>query len=240
MTCIIGVVCEDGIVLVGDKKIKAGNIVRYEDKIIPVGSYKNFVVAAAGFLDIREKFIQDLKNLSLLQKNGIIKEDPSRGFIGKTEDIAYRLYEIYGPRYKAKGYEYAYEAFEAFVCYKPEKIRPILYYIDSVGTSSKVGEYQVLGTGKQYAHLFIKPIMMKEANMKGMALIATFVIRLIDEHKIDDSIGPDDQGMVQIWKFPNEAEPYEVKGSELEEILKEVEVRLEKFRLFLILGRTTL
>jgi hypothetical protein len=66
--------------------------------------------------------------------------------------------------------------------------------------------------------------------MEDMAVIATFIIRLIDEYKIDDSIGTDEEGKVQIWKFPNESDPYEIGGSKLGAILKDAENRLRKFR----------
>jgi 20S proteasome alpha/beta subunit len=239
MTCIVGAVCKDGIVLVGDKKVKAGQMTYYENKITPVEKYENLVVAAAGFLDIREKFVQDVRNLHVLEKKGIVTKDPSRGFVGLTEDIAHRLYEIYGPRYKAEGFDYESEAFEALVCHKPKSAQPFLYCVDSVGTSSRVNDYRVIGTGAQYAYLFIKPSYSSNAIMEDMAVIATFIIRLIDEYKIDDSIGADEEGKVQICKFPNESDPYEVGGSKLGAILKDAENRLRKFSNFLILGKTS-
>lgn len=237
MTCIIGIVCQDGIVIVGDKKVKAGQMTYYEDKIIPVEKYENLIVAAAGFLDIREKFVQDVRNLHLLEKKGILKRDPSRGFVGLTEDIAHRLDEIYGPRYKAEGYDYESEAFEALVCHKPKLTLPFLYSVDAAGTSSKVNDYKVIGTGAQYGYLFIKPTYFKNAVMDDMAVIATFVILLIDKYQIDDSIGPDETGRVQIWKFPNKSDPYEVNDTQLKGILKDAEGRLKKFGDFFILGK---
>ena len=59
VTCIIGVVCADGIVLVDDKKIKSTRMAGFENKIVPINTYENTVLAAAGFLDIRSKFMQD-------------------------------------------------------------------------------------------------------------------------------------------------------------------------------------
>ncbi|MGA3191115.1 MAG: hypothetical protein ABSD73_01220 [Candidatus Bathyarchaeia archaeon] len=237
MTCIVGVVCKDGIVIVGDKKVKAGEMTYYEDKIISVEKYENLVVAAAGFLDIREKFVQDIRNLHLLEKKGLVKKDPSRGFVGLTEDVAHRIYEIYGPRYKAEGFDYESEAFEALVCHKPKLAQPFLYCVDAVGTSSRVNDYKVIGTGAQYAYVFIKPSYSNKSAMNDMAVIVTFIIRLIDECKIDDSIGADEDGKVQIWKFPNSADPYEVDGSELKKLLDDAENRLKKFSNFLILGK---
>ena len=237
MTCIVGVVCKDGIVIVGDKKVKAGEMTYYEDKIISVEKYENLVVAAAGFLDIREKFVQDIRNLHLLEKKGLVKKDPSRGFVGLTEDVAHRIYEIYGPRYKAEGFDYESEVFEAFVCHKPKLAQPFLYCVDAVGTSSRVNDYKVIGTGAQYAYVFIKPSYSNKSAMNDMAVIVTFIIRLIDECKIDDSIGADEEGKVQIWKFPNSADPYEVDGSELKKLLDDAENRLRKFSNFLILGK---
>jgi 20S proteasome alpha/beta subunit len=237
MTCVVGVNCKDGIVLIGDKKVKAGQMTYYEDKIISVEKYENLVVAAAGFLDIREKFIQDIRNLHVLEKKGIVKRDPSRGFVGLTEDIAHRIYEIYGPRYKAEGFDYESEAFEALVCHKPQLACPFLHVVDSVGTSSRITDYKVIGTGAQYAYVFIKPSYSKTTTMNDMAVISTFIIRLIDEYQIDDSIGADEQHKVQVWKFPNESEPYEVDGAELRKILDDAENRLKKYRNFLVLGK---
>lgn len=234
MTSISGIVCKDGIVIVGDKKVKAGEMTYYEDKIISVEKYENLIVGAAGFLDMREKFIQDVRNLHVLEKKKIIKRDPSRGFVGLTEDIANRLYQIYGSRYKAEGYDYESEAFEALVCHKPKLATPFLYSVDAVGTSSKVNDYKVIGTGAQYGYLFLKPTYSKNATMDDMAVIAAFTILLIDKYKIDDSIGPDESGNVQVWEFPNKSDPYGVDGSQLKEILEDSQGRLKKFSNFLI------
>lgn len=76
-----------------------------------------------------------------------------------------------------------------------------------------ISDYKVIGTGAQYAYVFIKPSYSNKSVMDDMAVIVTFIIRLIDECKIDDSIGADEEGKVQIWKFPNRADPYEVDGS---------------------------
>jgi 20S proteasome alpha/beta subunit len=237
VTSISGIVCKDGIVIVGDKKVKAGEMTYYEDKIISVEKYENLVVGAAGFLDVREKFIQDMRNLHVLENKKIIKRDPSRGFVGLTEDIANRLYQIYGSRYKAEGYDYESEAFEALVCHKPKLAMPFLYSVDAVGTSSKVNDYKIIGTGAQYGYLFLKPTYSKNASMDDMAVIAVFTILLIDKYKIDDSIGPDEAGKVQLWKFPNESDPYEVDDRLLKEILGDSESRLKKFSNFLIRGK---
>jgi 20S proteasome alpha/beta subunit len=233
VTSISGVVCKDGIVIVGDKKVKAGEMTYYENKIISVEKYENLVVAAAGFLDMREKFVQDIRNLNLLEKKKIIKRDPSRGFIGLTEDVANRLYQIYGSRYKAEGYNYEVEAFEALVCHKPKSATPFLYSIDAVGTSSRVNDYKIIGTGAQYGYLFLKPTYSKNVTMNEMSVIAAFSIFLIDKYKIDDSIGPDESGNVQVWQFPAKSDPYEVVGNELNETLDKARRRLKKFSNFL-------
>jgi 20S proteasome alpha/beta subunit len=233
VTSISGVVCKDGIVIVGDKKVKAGEMTYYENKIISVEKYENLVVAAAGFLDMREKFVQDIRNLNVLEKKKIIKRDPSRGFIGLTEDVANRLYQIYGSRYKAEGYNYEVEAFEALVCHKPKSATPFLYSIDAVGTSSRVNDYKIIGTGAQYGYLFLKPTYSKNVTMNEMSVIAAFSIFLIDKYKIDDSIGPDESGNVQVWQFPAKSDPYEVVGNELNETLDKARRRLKKFSNFL-------
>ena len=73
--------------------------------------------------------------------------------------------------------------------------------------------------------------------MDDMAVIAAFTILLIDKYKIDDSIGPDEAGKVQVWKFPNKSDPYEVDDSQLKGILEDAQGRLKKFNNFLILGK---
>jgi len=237
LTCIIGVVCEDGIVLIGDTKVKIGERASYEKKIIPVEGYENLVVAAAGLLDIRNMFIEDIKNLPTLIKQGIIKVDPVRGFRGVSEDISRRLWEIYSSRYD----DYKYNsAFRAFVCQKPITGKPLLFKISEMGTSTQVREYDIIGTGEQYAHLFLKPPYTGNANMYGVAIIATFIIILIDKYKIDETIGIEEGGSVQIWKFPNNGRSYEVNGSELDDIMNEARERLEKFGVYMITGNPKL
>ena len=47
MTCIVGAVCQDGTVIVGDKKVKAGQMTYYEKRIVPAENYENLAVIAA-------------------------------------------------------------------------------------------------------------------------------------------------------------------------------------------------
>jgi hypothetical protein len=115
-----------------------------------------------------------------------------------------------------------------------------LYYVDAVGIASKVKYYKVLGTGDYYAHLFIKPSHPEYANMQGMAVLAAFIILLIDEFKIDETVGIEKDGDVQIWMIPNSGNPYELHGSDLEGIMLEARKRLEKFTPFMIMGKTKL
>jgi hypothetical protein len=73
------------------------------------------------------------------------------------------------------------------------------------------------------AYLFVKPTYSKNSIIEDMAVIAPFIIRPIDEYKIDDSIGADEEGKVQVWRFPNESDPYEVEGSQPKRILEDAE-----------------
>jgi 20S proteasome alpha/beta subunit len=48
MACVIGSVCKGGIVVVSDQKVKAGQIIYPENKVISVEKYENLTVVAAG------------------------------------------------------------------------------------------------------------------------------------------------------------------------------------------------
>lgn len=102
----------------------------------------------------------------------------------------------------------------------------------------KIRDWDVIGTGAQYAYVFMKASYYQTAFMDGMAGIASFVVRAIEHYAVDESVGTDEDRCVQIWKFPKKAEPYEVNGEELKEIMQEAEERLRKFTNFLVLGRT--
>ena len=184
----------------------------------------------------KEELRQKLQEISERYKNKrIIKEDPSRKFVGLVEDIAARMYKIYGPRL---GEDYG---FQALVCHKPDSGRPWLFSLDQSGCASEITTKQVyciIGSGYDYGHLFIKSVYPQYGDMEGVAIVSAFVIHLIDAMDIDSSIGPDEKGNVQVWFFPNDAEPYEAKGQSLKKIVDEAKKRLTSFADFLVLGKT--
>ena len=232
MTCIIGAVCKDGIVLVADRRVLRGIELLTQDKIIPIDTLKNTVVASSGSTEIMDYFVSDITNLLMLQQQGDIGIDLKRGFVGIVEDIVADLYNRYASRLTVGDRRYD---FSVFISYKSaDTSPPILVRVFETGISRSVTTFEIIGSGESNVLPFIKTKYHKKANeitMDEFATVGSFAIKLIDRMDINLSVG----GTPQIWKLPNETKHYQVKGMVLDKILERAEMLLDDFDTFLSL-----
>ena len=114
MTCIIGAVCKDGIVLVGDRRVLRGGEILSQDKIIRTASFPNTIVASSGTTEIMDYFLMDFNAIPTLFKEKKLKIDEKRGFAGVMEDIVKELYDRYVPRFNSVRLIYAFDVLFAY------------------------------------------------------------------------------------------------------------------------------
>ena len=207
MTCIIGRVCDDGIVLIADRKVtyENGNV-NSEDKIFR--EYYPFVIGSSGYTTPFKNFLR--KSLELAQKSlGIF--DEQQNFQNLPSDFrnisgaAFRYSNISSfPVIRLFNYledlgtivknsntnpsnEYHFDILVATQNYDTSKAT--LHYIDEYGNLNDIYDQKIIGSGNIYASFFLKPFLKSNLRMETFTELGFFVMKYIDRFGIDDKVG---------------------------------------------------
>lgn len=208
VTCIIGMKCADGVVIAGDQRVLRGAEYSDEPKILQ--PFQNFVVGASGISGLMDKFLYET-NTFLTSDEG--KGIDWRGFLYYLEDLAFALFDRYGKRLEVdEQVEVGAYHFDVLFGCKPYVTEAKLYHLYRNGFSQEVKRFDIIGHGQPHALPFIKTLYNEKRTMSEMAKIAAFTLTLIDEAKIDLSVG----GFPQIYIIPNEKEGNAQELSETE------------------------
>lgn len=189
MTYIFGTRCEDGIVIVADKKIVESNgDVRYENK---TKCYlQDAVWAAAG---TREDFgwLGDQLEMRIGNKIDVPKLRPLISeLIGER-----RRHGFLGPFDLLLGIRY------------PLETRSRLFHFNDVGGSDEITASYVIGTGEPFGRYFLKKHYSPQMpTYKAMAL-AFFIIRYIEIEDLDSTVGIG-PGTPTVWWVPDLPEDF--------------------------------
>ncbi len=207
VTCIIGVKCIDGVVIAGDKRVLRGTEFSDEPKILQ--PFPNFVLGASGVSGLMDKFLYEM-DFFLRSPNA--KGIDWRGFGYALEDIASNLFERYRTRLEVdETVEIGAYYFDVLFGCKPFETEAKLYHLYRNGFNQEVKRFDIIGHGQPHALPFIKALYKESRTMNEMVKVAGFTLKLIDEAKIDLSVG----GEPQIWLIPNE------KDANAEELIPE-------------------
>lgn len=190
MTYILGSVCPDGVVLVGDRKITLGEGTthEYEDKLFVDGHW--MVVGSSGTSGLFEKFRETLTAyISSPEYDGNVI-----ALTTQIENITRGLNENY--REVLGG-----QVFDVLIGIKTTT-GAILRYIFPFGFAEGVRRYKVIGHGEPYGSFFLKRWWRGNMRMLEVAELGLFIIRYIQEFELDNSVGIGD-GHPQVWLIPN-------------------------------------
>jgi len=218
MTCIIGIKCVDGVVLAGDKRILRGTEFSDEPKIIT--PFINYLVGASGLSGIMDKFLYEM-NLFLRapREEGL----DWRMFLFGIEDIALNLYRRYENRLDIAGSaEIGAYYFDVLMAYKPYENSAVLSHMYGTGFSTEVKTFDVIGHGRPSALPFIKSLYNENRSMYEMSKVVAFTLMLIDEAKIDLSVG----GFPQIFNLPDIGDARELTEVEILDMIKRSPIKI--------------
>ena len=207
MTCIIGRVCEDGVVLIADRKVTYDNgNVTSEDKIFC--EYYPFVIASSGYIIPFRNFIRDSIELA---QNSIGKFNEQHTFQKSPFDYrnvsgisfkypitssypVIRLYpylidlgKIVKESNNKLSSQYHFDVLIATQNYDSSKAS--LHHIDEYGTQGDIYDQTIIGSGNRYASFFLKPFLKSKFTMEKFAELGFFVMKYIDRFRIDDKVG---------------------------------------------------
>lgn len=191
MTYILGSNCADGVVLVGDRKIVSGDGSSHEygDKIFRDVPF--MVVGSSGISGLFEKFREKVTEFiaSPSYKHTVIAMTTQIEIITRQLNEAYRDV-LHG------------ECFDVLLGIKGT-ITPVLRYIYPFGFAEEARRYKVIGHGEPYGSFFLKHWWKPEMTMLEVAELGFFIIKYIEEFKLDDTVGIG-ESYPQIWLIPKE------------------------------------
>jgi 20S proteasome alpha/beta subunit len=194
MTYILGSMCSDGVVLVGDRKITLGSGAahEYEDKLFSDMFW--MVVGSSGISGLFEKFRERLTNK--LRPPEWDNMMPT--LITIIEKITRELNQEYHDILEG-------QVFDVLIGAKTT-INPVLKYIHPFGFAEGVRRYKVIGHGEPYGSFLLKHWWHENMPMLEVAELGFFIIKYIQEFELDNTVGIGD-GYPQVWLIPNEPVP---------------------------------
>ncbi|MEM4377659.1 MAG: hypothetical protein QXX85_01580 [Candidatus Nitrosotenuis sp.] len=242
MTLIIAAKCQDGIVLVGDRKVSGSE--RYANKIRMLEQLP-IVFTAGGIEPLFEEFLEQVEKAALWKYNWIQEENKNQpeslhqvftatDFKHTCVETLKRMKAIYTELEQSTSFEYALQVFFVLPEQRNGQDDVTLYKMnmeDCFPNPVEAGKVSAIGN-----HYLGKPFLKSLENknetlfMKDVARVASFVIKYIEIEKLDSNngIGVGDFDP-QIW-YVTPKQAREIPQDELSELLKGVEDEIKKFR----------
>lgn len=204
MTYILGAKCSDGVVLVGDTKltINGGTDFEYSKKItFPL---TNLAMGAAGSGGLYKDFQNRI--VSKVQKEGgIPTKEQFSTFITK---VIRQMHEDYGKQSDIITYELM-----ILCATRIGGPRADLDQFIGFGYPLPVNGIRAIGHGEPYGAIFHKRLWGKHMTMEQTAKLGLFIIKYIEEMKLDASVGYHTEHLPQVVYIPHIIEPQGFTGS---------------------------
>ncbi len=181
MTCIIGVRCQDGILLAGDTRVLRGLGISHQYKIIRPHEIP-VVYASSGTTGLMDIFIKKVEVLIATISSEKLKLESMDMFTEKLEDIILEIHQRYVHRSPSL-------VLDVFVGYNSSETKAELYHIYPIGFSENVKEFDIIGSGRSYVLPLIQSLYQPDITLNEMSTVCCYVLGLINELQIDASVG---------------------------------------------------
>lgn len=236
MTYVIGARCRDGVVIIGDRKVTGGvSIDPYEEKIRKTPPFNDAVFAAAGLGGLFEEFLEELPKRVLFRYRAIELENKDRAdevklgygmndFKHDVVDLLKQMKTIY-----SEVHNDGFPQLQVFFAVKhAEKGKSVLYYIDDENClPAEVKE--IIPIGESNLGEIFRKSWKKDMSMLETAKLGAFIIKYIEAEKLSDGVGVGSY-QPQIWFVEDNQDPREVQGAELNDLLKDVNSKVDEIR----------
>jgi len=178
LTCIVGLKAKDGVVLVSDRRVSTDLDVRDRRKIFIV--YNQFAVAGSGHDFLMDYFLEGMNKIENVK-------DFSEMVI-KLEDVTAKLYRRYSKRLGMEGF---YFPFQALLIGLNEITSgpPRMRLFEGNGVSEEIDDFQLIGSGAQYALPFVKIIYDEKYSINQLSRIGYYAISTIINLELDTGVG---------------------------------------------------
>jgi 20S proteasome alpha/beta subunit len=187
MTYILGSRCQDGVVLVGDRKLTAETSYSFEEKIFM--DVPPVVLASSGVYGLFDKFRN--KVAAHLAEH---PQQPAQIFLEAIENFTLELNETYRERLRG-------QVFDVLAGVRGGD-RSVLYHVQPNGFAEPVKRYRVIGHGEPYGSVFLKGLWRTDITMTQVAELGYFIVKYIERFELDSSVGVGSEHL-QIWLIPD-------------------------------------
>lgn len=244
MTLIFGAKCNDGVVLVGDRKVRYGQE-PYTDKIRICGNFNWVIFGAAGDGFLFEEFLTmlpqkiDTHNDWLQYQNQRLMHQHTQEF-GNTPNIREPPQMIYSiedfkqdcvglltemrNRYSIAFSSNPYCRLDVLFGFTVQNGDSKLCYIDT--TNCRPAEVNgCIAIGQNELVEIFRKSWEQTMNMSQTAKLAMLTIKYIEREQISEDIGVGSQ-QPQVWFIPNNQMPKEIVGDELLTMVNDVDIQV--------------
>lgn len=208
MTYILGARCVDGVALVGDTKvtIEEGADYAYGKKItMPL---TNVVMGSSGIGGLYKEFqnrvvsailhLEKMRTESTEEENYIPPITTEEEFSVLVSRVIREMHRDYG--------EDRYLIINNLMIISAMRIgSPIaqLTVFTPHGFPEPVNERRAIGHGEPYGALFLKKMWNKNMTMENAAKLGIFIIKFIQDMKLDNSVGFNNEFLPQVFYIPD-------------------------------------
>jgi 20S proteasome alpha/beta subunit len=197
MTYILGAKCCDGVVLVGDTKItiEEGTRFTYGKKLFK--PLRSGVMGASGISGFYSSFQNRMTIHVREEENQHVNLNDHERLKTLAENVIREMHGLYEQdRYLLINNFNVLMALRVFDVVE-------LTNFTGYGIPEPVNSIKVIGHGESYGALFIDKMWNPKMSMMQTAKMALFIIKLIQDTKIDTSVGYNTDFLPQIYCLPN-------------------------------------
>jgi len=182
LTCIIGLVCKDGVLIASDRRIVRGPEALEEKKIheLKIDEKVVGVIAAAGLTGMLDNFLEE-SFLEMTARRIINLKELKESM----EDAAYRIYSRYSQRLEEDA------GINAFIaCLQNlSSGKAKLYELYANGYMAEIKTYNSLGSSAPLTLPFLKATYHNNLTLEQATKLTTFIILYIQEFELDRNVG---------------------------------------------------
>jgi len=203
MTYILGARCCDGVVLVGDTKITIdeGSDYAYGKKITRPFPNGNVVMGASGigglYKDFSNRVVSTIIEMDAHKEeySPIVTEEQFGVLVNKVIREMHTDYD--------KDRHMILNNLMVICASRINGQTAVLTIFNPYGFPEPVDKARVIGHGEPYGALFLKKMWNPRMTMEETAKLGIFVIKFIEDMKIDNSVGFNEEFLPQVYCVPD-------------------------------------
>jgi len=218
MTYILGARCSDGVVLIGDTKVTIdGGTDSASGKKIEQPFPNSVVMGAAGiggfYKDFQNRVVREVATIRKNEGNTSFELTRIEGFSILVGRVLKEMNEYY-----AKERHIFLNNLHILCATRINDLKPQLHMFNPIGFPEPITQYKSIGGGAPYGKLFLKHIWKSNLSMRQTAKLGLFIIKLIQDKELDNTVGYTEEFPSQVYYIPNVPTQNQLKNFPIQEL----------------------